>query len=120
MTEPTPAAAVCPWPVGTILLSTGAAFRWIFEHTTDGAWYEMGNEERRDWAYVATFPNLVELLPADRFQGGTWGQIRGHTHPHNPNTIWWEEECSSEYSKEFERDTWSGPVREVTAGGEPR
>lgn len=53
---------VCPWPVGTVLRATGATFTWIFEHASEGCWYEMGNETRRDWAYVATFPNLVELV----------------------------------------------------------
>lgn len=52
-------------PIGTVLRSPGDSgmFTWVFERCHAG-WYEVGRTERRDWAYVADHPHLVELVPA--------------------------------------------------------
>lgn len=55
-------AAPSGWPVGTILRSTETGYTRIFEHVQPDAWYEMGTAGRRAAAYVAHFPNLVELV----------------------------------------------------------
>lgn len=69
--SPAVPADECPWPVGTVLESRGDSgiFRWIFERIITGDWYEVGKEQRRDWAYVSDFPNLVELVPASSASG---------------------------------------------------
>lgn len=78
------------------------------------------NEERdSDLVFARSLCDLKEALEElAKYEGGTWGTSRGHRHPGNDVTIWWDEECSAEYADEYECDIWTGPRRIVSDQGE--